>query len=231
MNKFLIEDNKLFLKSKRHKVTVSNNVTPEELTALALDLTMTALAFRRTIVNDLDYIWCNELERKVIFFLSQGMTRKQIALRCGVHPDSISRCIGRLKAKLHEVWNKQVVPKKPKQSQKYQKVRVTTLPFSQLVDLDDDEEEMMFDPGDNGLAQAEVYRKLEVDTAIENSDTYLMLVEKKQKALAKLLAQGLSREECAKRLGLKSTQAIHQMIGRMRKQIRKCRSMSSQPKN
>ena len=207
---------------------VAHDVNQKVLLDLSTDLTATALLFRRSQLSGIDYIWCSELERKVIYYLERGFSKKQIAKRCGVHPNSISRCIRRLKGKVELLYRQTLPKEKPKNELKYQKVRVSTIPFSQLLDLENDDD-MEFEPSDNGQAQAEVYRQLEVDTAIEQSDTYQLLVEKKQKRLAILLSQGLSREECAKRLGLKSTQAIHQMVGRMRRHLIKCKKNLKSP--
>lgn len=228
MSRFIIEGNELYLKTPRHKVIVAHDVTNKLLLDLATDLTATALIYTRKKAHGVDFIWCSELERKVIYFLDKGYTQKQIAKRCNCHPDSVGRCIRRLKAKVELLYRQSLPKKEPKNQIKFQKVKVSTIPFSQLLQLDNDEdEENIFEPSDNGLAQSEVYRQLEIDTDITKSDTYQLLVEKKQKKLAILLSQGLSREECAKKLGLKSTQAIHQMIARMRKHLRKCKTGST----
>ena len=180
----------------------------------------TFLLYRRSRLKEIDYICCNTLERKIMIFLAQGVPRREIARRCGVRPDSVTRCIRRLRRKVEDLW-RQKQPIAPTNKQLYQQVKISEIPFSHLTTLDDDEE-LEYEPSDQNQATEATYRQLDVDTAIENSDTYQMLSEKRQRELAKLLARGLTREECARQMGI-GVQAVHQLVGRMRKRLSECK--------
>lgn len=225
MNRFKISNDQLLLKTERHNdIVVASDINQAKLLELASDLTALALLHRRVKLTGREFIWASARDREILNFLAKGLNKKQIAERLKITPRSVYRAVARINKRIEALWQEQHQPEPPKITTgvTYQKVYVQNIPFSTIANTDSDDEEVAFDFGDEGEAVAKTWRKLEMDTPIEQTDIYRALGEnKKYQELAVLLSQGMTHRQCAKKLGI-SEQAIHQRAARMRKVLKKC---------
>ena len=220
MNRFIIKNNQLLLKTLRHnEIVVAPNIDQKTLLTLATDLLTVTLNYKKISYLPQDFIFASTNERKFLDLASRGIPDSKIAKNLGLHPNSIKRIKRRIMQKIDKLYELKRPQEQPKRLDLYEKIQVQTIPFSTILTTDEEGEEVEFEFGDDNKASDEIYRELDRSTKIEDSDAYRVLKYTKQRQLAKLLSEGKSYHECA--LAMKvGDQAIYQMAGRIRKELR-----------
>lgn len=220
MNRFVIKDNQLLLKTLRHnEIVVASKVDAPTLTALATDLLTVALNYKRFSYLPQDFIFASTNERKYLDLAGRGVSDKKIAENLKLHPNSVQRIKRRIRNKVEKLYQQKNIEEPPKKIEFYEKIQVQTIPFSTILTTDEDGEEVEFEFGDECKAHDEIYHNLDRSTKIEDTDAYRVLKYPKQRQLAKLLSQGKSYHECSLAMHV-GDQAIYQLAGRIRKELR-----------